>query len=326
MNKSFFVKIIHGLLLFFVLIFVFAPIPLVMAAETKPYVPLTPLPNADRPLTDVSGTGLSTYLGNTYKLGVGIATVLAVLMIMWGGIEYMSTDAMGGKEAGKERINNAIFGLLLALGSWIILRTINVQFINTTLNIAEVKPQTGDSSVPLESSVVDDRSALRQGGAVNSGVYGTSISDQLQQLGAFGSVTGKATNFGYRDAEDNGKGSPLVGDGRGGMVNTNNANVMGVALPRSVLESYFGISPGDTKYSSWAGVRNAGVEVTGPSGQKEIVPIVDLGPGAEPISRGVVIDETYALNQKMGSDGQRSYKIIPNYYSSGNRGNVTYVK
>src|SRR5258708_6669012 len=75
---------------------------------TPAYVPLAPIPTYVDTVnfSDVSGNGLSTYLGNAYRLGVGIATVLAVIMIMWGGIEYMSTDAMGGKEDGKEKINN----------------------------------------------------------------------------------------------------------------------------------------------------------------------------------------------------------------------------
>ena len=105
------------------------------------YVPLTSLPG----VTDVNvgaNGNVSSYLGNMYTLGIMIATALAVIMIMWGGIEYMSTDSMGGKEGGKEKVTNALFGLILALSSWLILNTINHQLISSNLTLTPVAPQS----------------------------------------------------------------------------------------------------------------------------------------------------------------------------------------
>jgi membrane-bound lytic murein transglycosylase B len=58
-------------------------------------------------------------------------------MIVMGGIEYMTTELISSKEAGKERIRNAIFGLLLALGAWTILNTINPNILKSDLSSLE---------------------------------------------------------------------------------------------------------------------------------------------------------------------------------------------
>jgi len=73
------------------------------------------------------------YLNIIIKLFIGICAVLAVIMIVVGGIEYMTTELISSKEAGKERIRNAILGLLLALGAWTLLYTINPNLLNTDL-------------------------------------------------------------------------------------------------------------------------------------------------------------------------------------------------
>jgi 3D (Asp-Asp-Asp) domain-containing protein len=117
--------------------------PIIAAGEAPvSYELLTPLPGIE----DTPGSGkvtindqyLEKYFKQLYKMGIMIATGLAVLMIMWGGVEYMTTDAMGGKEEGKEKIQSAVMGLLLALGSFIILRTIDPNLVNVNVVIDRV--------------------------------------------------------------------------------------------------------------------------------------------------------------------------------------------
>ena len=50
----------------------------------------------------------------------------------------MSTDAIQGKSAGKERIKNAIFSLVLIIAAWLILYTINPNLLTLNLNISAV--------------------------------------------------------------------------------------------------------------------------------------------------------------------------------------------
>jgi len=66
------------------------------------------------------------YAANLYRIGLGLAAVLAVIMIVWGGIEYIASAANpSSKEDAKKRIWSAIGGLLLALLSVLILQTID---------------------------------------------------------------------------------------------------------------------------------------------------------------------------------------------------------
>lgn len=77
-----------------------------------------------------SAPSLSTYLRAVFLTGIGLAGVLAVLMIVIGGIQYIGSGmSPSGKTDARDRITNAIMGLLLALLSWIILNTINPNLV-----------------------------------------------------------------------------------------------------------------------------------------------------------------------------------------------------
>jgi cell wall-associated NlpC family hydrolase len=84
------------------------------------------------------------------KIFIGLCAVLAVVMIVIGGIEYMTSELVSSKEAGKERIRGAIFGLLLALGAWTLLNQINPDILNT--NLSSLQNVTVDVIVGGESS------------------------------------------------------------------------------------------------------------------------------------------------------------------------------
>ncbi|MFA6269662.1 MAG: pilin [Candidatus Paceibacterota bacterium] len=111
------------------------PSTLVFAAEGD-YQVLAPLPGVADNVGDT--TTLEKYVPAIFKLAIGLSTVAAVLMIVIGGFEYMTTDAIQGKSAGKERIKNAVFGLILVIGAWLILFTINPNLININLDIGSV--------------------------------------------------------------------------------------------------------------------------------------------------------------------------------------------
>ncbi len=116
-------------------------LPVVLwAAGDGGYQPLAPI----KGYTDQSSAvgGLSGYLNTMFKLGIALASGLAVIMIIIGGIQYMSTDAVSGKSDGKDRITSAIYGLILALASYVILNTINPKLLNTKLDIEAVSAGT----------------------------------------------------------------------------------------------------------------------------------------------------------------------------------------
>jgi hypothetical protein len=80
---------------------------------------------------EIQLSSIGTFLGQLFNYLIAIAGVLALVMIIWGGIEYMTTESFMGKGNAKKRIWDALLGLGIALVSWLILYTINpclVQF------------------------------------------------------------------------------------------------------------------------------------------------------------------------------------------------------
>lgn len=106
---------------------------------------------------------IGLYLNVMIRIFIGICAVLAVIMIVVGGLEYMTSELVSSKEQGKHRITGAIFGLVLALGAWTILNQINPNLLNTdlkSLKTAEVEvtlddsvPQTPDSSGKYKNGI-----------------------------------------------------------------------------------------------------------------------------------------------------------------------------
>lgn len=86
------------------------------------------LPIGDRIETSV--TDLGDYIDKAYKFMLGFATLFAVLMLMVGGMQYISSP--GGEEISKakERIMNSLIGLVLLMCAALILFTVNPHLIN----------------------------------------------------------------------------------------------------------------------------------------------------------------------------------------------------
>jgi len=101
---------------------------------------------------------LGGWLKSLFTILIAIAGILALIMIIVGGVTYMTSDAFGKKQDGKNYIINAIAGLILALGAWVILNTINpdlAQDLNIEIPIARFNP----ANEP-ETSVGEDISEI----------------------------------------------------------------------------------------------------------------------------------------------------------------------
>lgn len=86
------------------------------------------------------------FIESVFKLALGAATVLAVLIIVIGGFTYMTSDSISGKKSGIEMLNNAVIGLLIALGAWLILNEINPKLLNFDLILPAVDVPAGPPS------------------------------------------------------------------------------------------------------------------------------------------------------------------------------------
>lgn len=117
------------------------------ALNTKTtYTPLAPLTEELAGPYDTTGDcPLGRYLSIMFKLFMGIAAVLAMIMIFAGGIEYMTSELISSKESGMSKVKNAIGGLLLALAAYLILNEINPKLLNICLG-----------NIPKASIVVEE--------------------------------------------------------------------------------------------------------------------------------------------------------------------------
>jgi len=117
------INLVVMLFIVFVLIW-----PSVAMGQIDTYVPISALPGVvpDTGLTGLDdASGLENYLNSVFNFTVGIAVLLAVIMIAYGGIKYMTSDVVTSKQDAKEQIGSAIKGLLLLLATVVILSQIN---------------------------------------------------------------------------------------------------------------------------------------------------------------------------------------------------------
>jgi L,D-peptidoglycan transpeptidase YkuD (ErfK/YbiS/YcfS/YnhG family) len=131
------------------------PTGCVTKSDNSNYCLLAPLPGVGTVTGDLDVTkGVGDFFLVLIKIVMGLIGVLSVLMIVFGGIEYMTGTSMGEKEGGKSRMTSALFGLLLALGSYIILNTLNPRLVDLGVTIPTVKINL--DSLPGGDGVAED--------------------------------------------------------------------------------------------------------------------------------------------------------------------------
>lgn len=120
-----------------------------MKLNTLVYEPLENLPGIQ------TSEGIGVYLGGMFNLAIGFAAVLAVFMIVLGGFEYMIKEAVPEKLGAMERIKGAMLGLILALVSFLLLKTIDKDLVEFNLNIPVI--EVGDQEESIDNTNGDDQ-------------------------------------------------------------------------------------------------------------------------------------------------------------------------
>ena len=128
--------------------------PALAFAQSK-YVPLIDIPL----LTQAGDTGFSGYINFLYSLSIGIAGLLAVIKIIVAGVKYMFSDVITDKGSAKKEIQGALFGLLLILGAYIILNTINPQLVTGKPNFKALPDRPDLIKRPASISVASNAAA-----------------------------------------------------------------------------------------------------------------------------------------------------------------------
>lgn len=101
----------------------------------------TPLTIHIGSITEVVDVG--AYIEAVYTYAIGIAAVLAAVMLMIGGLQWLTAAGDAGRvSSAKTRITNAIIGLLLTVFAWVFLNTINPSLVRLQMpRIPMVRPQ-----------------------------------------------------------------------------------------------------------------------------------------------------------------------------------------
>lgn len=103
---------------------------------------------------------IGIYFNWIFTLAIGLCGALAVIMIVIGGVQYMGEESIFGKTEAKKQITHAILGLLIALGAFALLNTINPDLLNTSINIKSVSAEIGGDT---DAQTVFNRSTLPAG-------------------------------------------------------------------------------------------------------------------------------------------------------------------
>ncbi len=165
-----------SLILILIQIFLLTP-SLGLFAATDTYHPLSPLPCIPSPGSSIecrngdyqleTTVDIKGYVQKTFNLFIALATVAAVFMIVLGGFEYMTSDAFQKKSDGLNKIKNALWGLLLVLTSFLILRTIDPRLVQINENLVDplslnIKPVLSGIFDNLEATLRENNADIRE--------------------------------------------------------------------------------------------------------------------------------------------------------------------
>lgn len=142
------------------------PIDDLIGDKPKLSVPIPGLQFSDKTIVQEGDTRkadlpwIAEYVGGVYNYAVGIAGILAAVMMMIGGFQYLTAGGDANRvSAGKKRITDALIGLFIALGAYLILSVINPALVEpSTLQLELVKRSAfeNDLHTTTENTIGED--------------------------------------------------------------------------------------------------------------------------------------------------------------------------
>jgi hypothetical protein len=121
------------------------------------YTPLEPLPcPTNAPDCQSATNNFPALVSTAFRLIITFGGLFAVVMLTIAGIGYMISDSVVKVDAAKSRAKRALWGLVLLMGSWLILNTINPEILNFKLNLPTrgsvgINPSPSGPIVPINS-------------------------------------------------------------------------------------------------------------------------------------------------------------------------------
>ena len=105
---------------------------------------------------------IGEYIATVYKFGLGIISIIAVVMIIIQGLRIITSGGGENKNSGYKKIFQAIIGLFIAWGSYAILYTVNPALVEfKTLKVKYIEPipldvyDKGETPTPLHPKALN---------------------------------------------------------------------------------------------------------------------------------------------------------------------------
>ncbi len=109
------------------------------AQNTYDYIQLESIPGFED-----SGSDLKSFIESIYKFGIWTVGIAAVLMITIGGFMYLTSAGNTSKmDVAKKVVTDAIIGLVVALGAYLILYVINPDLIKINISMDQLGTSSG---------------------------------------------------------------------------------------------------------------------------------------------------------------------------------------
>ena len=143
------------------------------------------------------GQPLNRLFNQIFYIGLVAAVILAIVMIIRGGVEYMTIDAIASKENGKKRVQAALGGLVLAFSAILILNTINPGLTSLSIVFDEIKDI---NSIEFQGSYKDlsDQTYEVTPGANGSAQFQKINNPNQTNASADGTITVNGNSYPFR--------------------------------------------------------------------------------------------------------------------------------
>jgi hypothetical protein len=105
---------------------------------------------------------IAQYVAAVYRFGLSTVLIITTIMVVYGGFRYLLGSGMGDIKEGKEIIQDAIIGMLIVLGGYVILQTVNP----ATLDLSEIGLTSINSDIIRAAD--DDPTLTPTGNSVNN--------------------------------------------------------------------------------------------------------------------------------------------------------------
>ncbi len=133
-------------------------------------VPMLPVPGTGQ-LPDVTVESMVSYI---YSLGLALGGFFAFIKLVHAGIQWGGAGGnVGSVKAAQDTMKNVAFGLLLLLGAYALLNTINPEIVSPNISFP-------NSTEPVSSSNTNLSTAAALGAGTNS--VGSSLTQLLQNV------------------------------------------------------------------------------------------------------------------------------------------------